>query len=646
MSSKAQSEGSTASIGLLSWLPHSVHTSLLQRYDPRNPSALFPLLEECLGAHSKFAELRQRWGEKRTGKDASLAESWKTRGNAEFGKSRYAHAVECYNESLSFAPPAVLGQAPPASPLAIAYANRSAALFELRNFHEALADVERALGAGYPPATRYKLLRRKAQCELRLGVDENTVRATFENALASAQEAGHAEFARKVQMDIEELSSSVGDRPVAQNCPKSGADNPAGKLSHLRIRYVNSDRTLITTTALKKGDLILYDHPYASILSSPFRKARCETCMRKLRIAPIICNNCTTTWYCSDKCRDVASDSFHDRECLEPFVDDVDETTVLALRIYFALQRERKDETGLESDSVLRVQDGTVARVPGCSSEGIWIGTSASFLSLFDHLSLQPPATVIHSAITFLLLASHLSLDPGAPKTILQIWAKIRCNSFAIKVVGGDGSASKGDVQEKKDMKIGTGVYLKTSLVNHSCDPNAFVEFVGSGSGLALRAQKEIPIGGDISISYALDTASTLANRAPLAADDKTSLQLMLDCMRIREQVLHPHCRAMGETYDAVAERYAKLGNFIQSAEYCRKSLQTVSAVYGDESIETATEQFKLTQLVFNSGQIQPAITEVNRTLALFTKVFGVNGGGEDLIELRAMRSCLQNIRR
>ena len=47
---------------------------------------------------------------------------------------------------------------------------------------------------------------------------------------------------------------------------------------------------------------------------------------------------------------------------------------------------------------------------------------------------------------------------------------------------------------------IGTGIYIKTSMLNHSCDPNAILEF--SNGIVFLRAMKNIKMGDEITISY------------------------------------------------------------------------------------------------------------------------------------------------
>ncbi|KAJ3032844.1 SET and MYND domain-containing protein 4 [Rhizophlyctis rosea] len=141
--------------------------------------------------------------------------------------------------------------------------------------------------------------------------------------------------------------------------------------------------------------------------------------------------------------------------------------------------------------------------VPGCDDSDAYYDTPTAFLSLLDHLDTQRHNVIIHQALLFILLSKHLSLPQRAPPLLLRIWAKLRCNSFAIK---SDDSLAKSDegngaVQKVGEVTIGTGIYLKGSLVNHSCDPNSVVTF-SEGYEMTLRTYKDLQRDGEITISY------------------------------------------------------------------------------------------------------------------------------------------------
>jgi len=56
----------------------------------------------------------------------------------------------------------------------------------------------------------------------------------------------------------------------------------------------------------------------------------------------------------------------------------------------------------------------------------------------------------------------------------------------------------------------------------------------------------------------------------------------------------------LGSTYDHLAALYAHRQDFITAAKYCTLSNSIVVQNYGQVSIESADEQFKLATLLFN----------------------------------------------
>ena len=55
---------------------------------------------------------------------------------------------------------------------------------------------------------------------------------------------------------------------------------------------------------------------------------------------------------------------------------------------------------------------------------------------------------------------------------------------------------------DETEERMGIGIYLITSLVNHSCDPNSFVSFGRVGAPIRLRNTRLIKKGEEITISY------------------------------------------------------------------------------------------------------------------------------------------------
>lgn len=94
-----------------------------------------------------------------TMKSSARALKLKNSGNERFGRGDFFGALNLYTMSAA--------TAPVGSPeLAIAFANRSAALYKLDRFEACLVDINRALNEDYPEASKQKLYERKKKCSM------------------------------------------------------------------------------------------------------------------------------------------------------------------------------------------------------------------------------------------------------------------------------------------------------------------------------------------------------------------------------------------------------------------------------------------------------------------------------------------------
>ncbi|KAF7996659.1 hypothetical protein HCN44_002305 [Aphidius gifuensis] len=104
-------------------------------------------------------------------KSVDHSESWRKIGNNEFTTSKnedyLRKSIEAYTKSIAFAPAG-------SNELSLAYANRSAVLFEARLYQDCLLDIERALKSGYPDDLKTKLFLRQSLCFKALKPSSNT----------------------------------------------------------------------------------------------------------------------------------------------------------------------------------------------------------------------------------------------------------------------------------------------------------------------------------------------------------------------------------------------------------------------------------------------------------------------------------------
>ena len=196
------------------------------------------------------------------GKSTEIAHQKRIEGNKAFQLKDYSKAVQLYSSAILRAPfvndnngqprshslfdyfyfhfylyfsiltvLAIGGLKEPEPELAMAFANRSAALLHLGDHERALVDIEEALALGnYPTDLRYKLEERRAKCLLALGRPANQIVSACESARLSfkqsklllseeKQPAKRQEaFDREIQRLVDEaqLNSNQSPGPVSK----------------------------------------------------------------------------------------------------------------------------------------------------------------------------------------------------------------------------------------------------------------------------------------------------------------------------------------------------------------------------------------------------------------------------------------------
>ncbi|KAJ8977140.1 hypothetical protein NQ317_011676 [Molorchus minor] len=92
----------------------------------------------------------------------------RNKGNAMFGAKNDLDAIKLYTESIAYAENG-------SSYLGLAYANRSAVLFENRYYEECLKDISRALKNNYPQDLLKKIVGRQKRAESLRGASKRSI---------------------------------------------------------------------------------------------------------------------------------------------------------------------------------------------------------------------------------------------------------------------------------------------------------------------------------------------------------------------------------------------------------------------------------------------------------------------------------------
>ena len=242
----------------------------------------------------------------------SIGESKKLRelGNKLFKEGDYHQACTHYTQAVRFAP---FPTEDDPDTLAIALANRSAALFALNRYRLCLMDLNMAISFGYPEANLYKLHIRKIKCLHILSIWDNcgeelkfklTQMMNDRNTkdFLKTEISNMFEFVKntppdQVEKDDSDLEEEIPDKlcntnklfPTASDCVELGYEDDSG-------------RCVLLTKDVGFGRLLIAEEPFVSNLAPSRHTTYCYKCHTKLHNCGLCCSKCTQVFYCSREC--------------------------------------------------------------------------------------------------------------------------------------------------------------------------------------------------------------------------------------------------------------------------------------------------------------------------------------------------------
>ncbi|XP_051680475.2 SET and MYND domain-containing protein 4 isoform X2 [Oryctolagus cuniculus] len=139
-----------------------------------------------------------------------------------------------------------------------------------------------------------------------------------------------------------------------------------------------------------------------------------------------------------------------------------------------------------------------------------------------------------------------------------------------------------------------------------------------------------------------LQRQTGLARELLRSGELEKAIQQLLGCQRDAESFLWAEHSVLGEIEDDLAQAYAALGDWQQSAAHLQKSLTVVEARHGPSSVEMGHELFKLAQILFNGFEVPEALSTIQKA----ETVLAVHCGpcSDEIQELQQMKSCLLDL--
>ncbi|XP_034841219.1 histone-lysine N-methyltransferase SMYD3 [Maniola hyperantus] len=214
----------------------------------------------------------------------------------------------------------------------------------------------------------------------------------------------------------------------------------------------------IDNIAVKAGDLILTEEPFAYVLSSKEKGNRCDNCLKQCKV--LKCSACQFVHYCGKNCqRDAWVD--HKWECAN--LKRVSPKVI-------------PDAARMMAKIINRIQ-----RSDGGTHKAYYTATSfRRWKDLMSHYTdLKTDKKRMDHFTSLCGVLYEFLKDISMPNTVelMGLYGRMIINSFTILDI---------------DMNsIGTGIYLASSIIDHSCNPNAVATF--DGKTINIRVIKGMP---------------------------------------------------------------------------------------------------------------------------------------------------------
>ncbi|KAK8380743.1 hypothetical protein O3P69_007991 [Scylla paramamosain] len=450
-------------------------------------------------------------------KSEALAMKAKNQGSKAYLKKKDKEALNCFSESICLAPAE-------SSVLPLALANRSAVLYQMRRYKEALQDMEWAEGACYPAALRHKLLVRRCRCYLSMG-DIKKAREVLE-ACNNHIHLVPLEAKDKYEMEVADLkqkienhvptSSTITSQENLQQPSLYGGENETVKYITNAFEMKENDkygRHIVAVEEVSKGSEVFVEKPYAAILLPEHHKTHCHSCFSRL-LTSFPCSGCRDAIFCNEECRR-ASRLWHQYECGILHILSSVGIAHLALRILLI--------TGWKLHCYIR-EEVVEGKVAGFGEKGVYNGPDLidryrAVFHLLPHFNSCLLEDQLQYCLAAILLATAISdktnfikenMDENGEKTDLDVphlasavmrhIAQLVSNAHAITQLMPSDSGGHSRVEQIKQIRVASAIYPTASMMNHSCKPNIINSFYKDV--LVIRTTEDIKPGDQVSNCY------------------------------------------------------------------------------------------------------------------------------------------------
>ncbi|XP_058447148.1 SET and MYND domain-containing protein 4-like [Malaya genurostris] len=384
----------------------------------------------------------------------------------------------------------------------IVLANRSAVLFRLNKFEEALQDIDLSIHLDYPKCMQYQLSERKARCYLGL----RDLPAALEFYRETFTALKYSDLGPEMQTKmISDTEKYIEDLELRIANVKKYLEPVKHSLVKKFVAYIDKSvffdhtegegRFACTKADLKPNQLVLKELPHASVVITECSSTHCDHCCLRVDVL-FCCPKCVDVVFCSQRCQETACSSYHRYECgcLQYLRNSgANVVCMLALRIVtqksFDYFYELKDELKqLESEKTDGHPTDDYRRVYN-------FVTHSEQRTTEDYLKWTLMAAFLNAILKTASFYEKDSLDEFIGTILLHNMQIVTYSSHEIS-----------ELQRRKEQDsgnsvcIGAALYPTLVLFNHSCDPGITRYFIGNA--VHVRTVKNISAGSMIAENY------------------------------------------------------------------------------------------------------------------------------------------------
>eukprot|EP01060_Flectonema_neradi_P037513 TRINITY_DN7574_c0_g1_i1.p1 TRINITY_DN7574_c0_g1~~TRINITY_DN7574_c0_g1_i1.p1 ORF type:complete len:627 (+),score=117.98 TRINITY_DN7574_c0_g1_i1:48-1928(+) len=428
-------------------------------------------------------------------------DDWKSQGAQAFKQKQFEKAVLCYTRATH--------DTTDRNKLAILYTNRATCLYNMELYEHSVLDANRAVAENPQYQKAYY---RRGHALAKLNCDEELCNADISHSEHSSLE----DVEHPKGTEIAELVNKVADKDRERRTEPKPTIMEGSFIDVVHIPGIG--RRVIAKKDIDAGTPVIVEDATAALIKNEHVFTHCDWCLHhtpNLYPSAHHENRRSRGLYCSDTCANHAWERYGEVESKSPFFLVCPLDILLAFRLIMQYPSQLMLDPSAE-----KTVGGWSWKMPSDNSaylkslEGHTRETEKTLLHVGGH---EAAATVFayHCGAIGLLYKKVTNTPASDSLPLNALWEMSETVRRAMQQILTNGisvskllrlNTNEAGLHSIEQRKVATAIFPFSSLVNHSCDPNCVLNFVGGPHSafrrVNLRATRSIIKGTELTICY------------------------------------------------------------------------------------------------------------------------------------------------